>query len=132
MTDHTDAPSLRALLTTISSDVQTLGSQTLLLARLELSAAASALAWSGIGLLASVVIAIAGAGVLVSALVLITIALGLPAWAAALLVGTLLTAGGALGARHCVARMRRVELGLKETRESLRETLEWLKLQTGK
>ena len=69
---------------------------------------------------------------LVSALVLIVIALGLPAWAAATLVGLLLTAGGALAAWYFVVVTRRLELTLRETRESVRETLEWLKLQTGR
>ena len=82
-------------------------------------------------MLASVLIALAGAAVLVSALVLIVIALGLPAWAAATLVGVVLTVGGALSARHFVGATRQVEFDLKETRRSLRETMEWLKVQTG-
>ena len=65
-----------------STDVQLLASQTLTLARLEISTAASKLAWSAAGLLASVLVTVAGAAVLVSALVLILVALGLPAWAA--------------------------------------------------
>jgi hypothetical protein len=124
-------PTLSELLGAISSDVRTLASQTVMLARLEMSGIASNLAWSLLGVVASIVVALAGAGVLVSALVLIGIALGLPAWAAAVVVGTLLTAGGALSARYFLGRARRVELGLKETRESFRETLEWLRLQTG-
>lgn len=124
-------PSLRDLLSTISSDVKRLGSQTLTLAQLEISAVASTIAWSGVGLLASLFIAIMGAAVLISALVLIAIALGLPAWAAALSVGLLLTIGGALSARYFVGKVRSVEPVLKETRESLQETLEWLKLQAG-
>ena len=76
-------------------------------------------------------VAAAGAAVLVSALVLILVALGVSAWAAATLVGVVLTIGGALSARHFVSAIRQTELGIKETRESLRETMEWLKLQTG-
>jgi Putative Actinobacterial Holin-X, holin superfamily III len=76
-------------------------------------------------------VAIAGLAVLVSALVLILIALGLPAWAASTLVGVMLTGSGALAARYFVGSMRSAELGMKETRESLRETMEWVKLQTG-
>ena len=131
MTDPSVNPSLRDLLNGISTDVQLLASQTLALARLEASTAASTLAWSAVGVLASVFIAAAGATVLISALVLILIALGVPAWAASTLVGFALTVGGALSARHFVGGLRRAELGLKETRESLRETMEWLKLQTG-
>ena len=124
-------PSLKDLLNGISEDVQLLASQTLTLARLEASAAASKLVWSGIGVLASVFIAIGGAAVLISALVLVLIALGMPAWGAATLVGVVLTAGGGLMARHFIDAIRGVELNLKETRQSVRETMEWLKLQTG-
>ena len=78
MTDSSLEPSLRDLLSGISADVQLLASQTVTLARLEVSAAASKLVWSAMGVLASVFVAVAGAAVLVSALVLILVALGLP------------------------------------------------------
>lgn len=131
MTEPALHPSLRDLLNGISTDVQLLVSQTFTLARLEASAGASKLAWSGVGVVASVFVAAAGAAVLVSALVLILIALGLPAWAASLVVGVVLTAAGALGARYFIGAIRQVELGLKDTRESVRETMQWLRLQTG-
>ena len=131
MTEQAHNPSLRDLLNGISTDVQLLASQTLTLARLEASAAASKLAWSAIGVLASAFVAVAGVAVLVSALVLILVALGLPAWAASTLVGIALTGGGALSARYFIGLVRNAELGMKETRESLRETLAWLKAQAG-
>jgi hypothetical protein len=131
MTEPALHSSLRDLLNGISTDVQLLASQTFTLARLEVSAGASKLAWSGVGVVASVLVAAAGAAVLVSALVLILIALGLPAWAASLVVGVVLTAAGALGARYFIGAIRQVELGLKDTRESVRETMQWLRLQTG-
>ena len=131
MSDPSLNPSLRDLLSGISTDVQLLASQTLALARLEASAAATKLAWSAMGVLASVFVAVAGAAVLVSALVLILVALGLPAWAASTLVGLLLTAAGAISARYFIGAVRNAELGMKETRESLRETIAWLKIQAG-
>lgn len=131
MTDPRLNPPLKELLNGISTDVQLLASQTLTLVRLEISTAASKLAWSAIGVLASLFVTVAGAAVLVSALVLILVALGLPAWAASALVGVILTGWGAIAARYFVGSMRSAELGMKETRESLRETMEWLKLQTG-
>ena len=124
-------PPLKGLLASVSTDVQLLASQTLTLARLEVATVASRLAWSAIGMAASVFVAIAGLAVLVSALVLILIALGLPAWAASTLVGVMLTGSGALAARYFVGSIRNAEIGMKETRESLRETMEWLKVQTG-
>jgi Putative Actinobacterial Holin-X, holin superfamily III len=129
MTERSPKPSLTDHLNGISIDVQLLALQTLALARLEVSATASTLARSGLGLLGSVCLAVAGAAVLVSALVLILIALGVPAWAASTLVGLILTGGGALAARHFVGAIREADLGMQETRESLRETMKWLKLQ---
>jgi hypothetical protein len=131
MTHPSPNPSLKDLLDGISTDVRLLASQTLILARLEASAAASTLAWSAIGVLAGVFAAAAGGAVLLAASVLVLVALGLPAWAAATLVGTVLTGAGAVSARHFLGTVRHAELGMRETRESLRETLEWLKLQTG-
>ena len=130
MTDPRLNAPLRELLNGISTDVQLLATQTLTLARLEISTAASKLAWSAAGLLAGVFVTVAGAAVLVSALVLILVALGLPAWAASTLVGLTLTGAGAIAANYFVGSIRSAELGMKETRESLRETIEWLKLQT--
>lgn len=131
MSDSRLKPPLKELATTISADVQLPALQTLTLARLEIATAVSTLAWSAIAVVASVFVAIAGLAVLVSALVLILIALGLPAWAASIVVGVTLTGSGALAARYFVGSMRSAELGMKETRESLRETMEWLKVQTG-
>jgi Putative Actinobacterial Holin-X, holin superfamily III len=131
MSDSRFNPPLKELLTSISTDVQLLASQTLTLARLEIATAASTLAWSAIGPMASGFVATASLAVRVIALVLILIALGLPAWAASTLVGVMLTGSGALAARYFVGSIRSAELGMKETRESLRETMEWVKLQTG-
>ena len=131
MSDPRPNPPLKQLLNSISTDAQLLASQTLTLARLEIATAASTLAWSAVGVVASAFVAIAGLAMLVSALVLMLIALGLPAWAASTLVGVMLTGSGAIAARYFVGSMRSAELGMKETRESLRETMEWLKLQTG-
>ena len=123
---------LRDLLGVVSSDVHLLATQTLRLARLELSSAATSLAWSAVGIVSGLLVALAGAAVLVSALVLIAVAVGLPAWAAALLVGLILTIGGAVTAYFFVDNARHVSFGMNETRESLQETLEWLNLQSRK
>ena len=131
MTDQRPNPSLRDLLNGISTDVQLLASQTLTLARVEASTAASKVAWSAMGVLAGAFVAVAGVAVLVSALVLVLVALGLPPWAASTIVGVTLTAAGAIAARYFIGLMRTAELGMKETRESVRETLAWLKIQAG-
>ena len=115
MTDPRLNAPLKELLNGISTDVQLLASQTLTLARLEISTVATKLAWSAAGLLASVFVTVAGAAVLVSALVLILVALGLPAWAASTLVGVTLTVAGAIAASYFVGSIRSAQLGMKET-----------------
>ena len=131
MTLPSPSPSPKALLGRVADDVHTLVSQTLTVARLELSDDASKLAWSAMGVLAGTFVAAVGAVVLISAMVLGLVAVGMPAWAAAALVGVVLTAAGAIGARYFMSALRHAEVGLTHTRESLRETFEWLKRQAG-
>ena len=119
--------SLRQLLGAVSADLRTLGAQILALARVELHSATAALVWSAVGLSAAIVIGLAGVGVLVSALVLTAIALGLPPWAAATLIGFALTVAGALSARYFVGQLANVDLSLSATRASITETLDWLR-----
>jgi len=129
MTRHSRSPALRQLLGAASEDLQALASQTLALARLEFAAATSALVTSVVGVAVSLVIVLGSVGVLMSALVLIAIALGLPAWAAATAVGLVLAIAGALSARRFLGQARSVSFTLSETRESIKETIEWMKTQ---
>ena len=129
MTRHSRSPALRQLLGAASADLQALASQTLALARLEFAAATSALVTSVLGVAISLVIVLGSVGVLMSALVLIAIALGLPAWAAATAVGLVLAIAGALSARRFLGQARSVSFTLSETRESIKETIEWMKTQ---
>jgi len=129
MTRHSRSPALRQLLGAASEDLKALASQTLALARLEFAAATSALVTSVLGVAISLVIVLGSVGVLMSALVLIAIALGLPAWAAATAVGLVLAIAGALSARRFLGQARSVSFTLSETRESIKETIEWMKTQ---
>ena len=129
MTQQAQSPALRELFGAVSEDLRALVSQTIALARLEFAAATSALVTSVVGVALSLVIVLGGIGVLMSALVLIAIALGLPAWAAATGVGLVLAIGGALSARRFLGKARSVSVTLSETRESIKETIEWLKTQ---
>ena len=131
MTGPSPLPPLRGRLSEVSADVRTLIAQTLTLARLEFLAGASKLARCGIGIVAGLSMAVAGLAVLISALVLGLIALGFPAWAAAALIGVLLTTAGAIGTVYFIRTARQTEIGLKQTRKSLRQTMEWLKHQAG-
>ena len=129
MTQQAQSPALRELFGAASEDLRALVSQTVALARLEFAAATSALVTSVVGVALSLVIVLGGIGVLMSALVLIAISLGLPAWAAATGVGLVLAIGGALSARRFLGKARSVNVTLSETRESIKETVEWLKTQ---
>ena len=129
MTQHAQSPALRDLFGAVYEDLRTLVSQTIALARLEFAVATSALVTSVVGVALSLVIVLGGVGVLMSALVLIAIALGLPAWAAATGVGLVLAIGGALSARLFLGKARSVSVTLSETRDSIKETMEWLKTQ---
>jgi hypothetical protein len=124
--DHSFRPHLRAL----SRDLRRLLEQTMGLARTEINTAVqSVLLYVAIAA-GAVVVAIGGLLVLLSALVLIAVALGLPPWAAATLVGLLLVGAGAGTAYACVTKLRQVECDLRHTRRSVKETLGWLKTQT--
>ena len=129
MTRHGQSRALRQLLGAASEDLQALISQTIALARLEFASATSALVTSVVGVAVSLVVVLGSVGVLMSALVLIAIALGLPAWAAATAVGLVLAIGGALSARRFLGQAQSVSFTLSETRESIKETIEWLKTQ---
>lgn len=120
-------PGVSDLFREISADLTSLASHTVALARLEISNTIATISWSAVGILAGLVIAFGGFSVLVTALVLVAIALGLPPWAAALLVGVALMAAGAGTIGYFVNNLRNAQLTLKNTRDSLKETMEWLK-----
>jgi ABC-type uncharacterized transport system permease subunit len=129
MTDDLDNRSLRQLLDILSRDLRLLALQTVALARAEIRAATAALTWSIAMLAAGIVIMIAGILVIVSSLVLIAIALGLPPWAASVLIGLLVTAAGALTVRGCLRKLQRLHVDLRDTRQNVAETFAWLQAQ---
>jgi hypothetical protein len=128
MTSRDDTP-LGALFGDLSRDLRLLATQTAGLATAEARHAASAFGAAMAGLAAGAVMALCGLLVVVAALVLVTIALGLPAWAAASLVGVLLVVAGVGTMQAFLAKLRRVRLHLHETRASVTETIQWLKEQ---
>jgi phosphoglycerol transferase MdoB-like AlkP superfamily enzyme len=123
----TTDPAFSQLFKAVSADLGALASHTVALARLEFSTAISTVAWSTAGVIAGVLIALIGLLVFAGALVLIAVALGLPPWAAALVVAVVLIAAGGGTALYFVNGLRSAHLTLSETRNSLKETLEWLK-----
>jgi hypothetical protein len=67
---------------------------------------------------------------IVSAVVLGLIALGLPAWAGALLGGIVVAGAGYLLIRSGLATLRPHELAPRQTMETLKEDVQWLRSQT--
>jgi protein-S-isoprenylcysteine O-methyltransferase Ste14 len=127
-----DEPSLRQLLLVVSEQLGTLWNQLFMLARAEARLASRSLIASLAGMAGGLIIAATGLAVLLSALVLVAIALGLAPWIAALLVGTLLVGAGAALAYVAFRKLRRASLTLEQTRESVKETLAWLKTETSR
>lgn len=132
MSDDLRARRLGDLLSDVATDVRLLVLETAGLAAAEARATASALAVASAGAAGGLLLALFGALTIVASLVLIAIALGLPAWAAALGVGMVLVVAGGLTLRVFLARMRRLHFDLRETRQSVGETLTWLKTQMGR
>jgi hypothetical protein len=117
----------RDTLAAISSDLMLLVAQLAAIAKAEIGIAVGA-ARSGLVLAtAGAALLIVGSLTLIAASVLAAIALGLPPWAAALLIGVLLTLGGGVAVSVGLESIRRVRLQFAETRGALTDGVEWLK-----
>ena len=122
-----DGLTLGARLSALSADLGLLVSGTAAIARAEASASTKdSVAASGL-IAAGAFLGCLAALTLVAGVVLALVALGLPAWAAALGVSLLMAIGGWLLARTGVERLRRVRFTFPETRGSIEESLQWLK-----
>ena len=130
MKEDLDPRSVPQLLAALSADLRALCSETIGLARAEIHRTTSALVTATAGIVAGILVLLLGLAVLTAALVLIAVAVGLPPWAAALLVGLLLAAGGAITVWSFLAQLKSLDYNLTETRRSVTETLTWLKAQT--
>ena len=132
ITKQTNQRPLRGLLGDLSVDLRLLWTQTVHLAQAELRAAVSGLAISAAGLAAGALVVFVGFLVLIAAVVLGAIALGLPPWAAAAIVGLVIAVAGGVTIQMCLTRLKGLHLDLRDTRESVAETITWLKTQVVK
>lgn len=130
MNDNLDTRSVPEVLAALSADLRLLVADTVGLARAELQRTTSALVAVMVGMIVGGIVLLLGILVLASALVLMAIAVGLSPWAAALLVGLVLSAGGAITIWSFLAQLKTVNYDLAETRRSVTETLAWLKMQS--
>ena len=99
------------------------------LLRTELTEKASHLAKSAGFIVGGGLIAYGGLLAMIAALILGLIALGLPPWLGALLVGVLIAGGGYLMIHTGLAALRPQELKPHQTIETLKEDAQWLRTQ---
>ena len=125
-----DNRTLGEMFAELSRDARTLVQQEILLAKSELTEKVSK-ARTGAGLVVGGgLIAYAGLLAIVAAVILALVAIGLPAWAAALIGGVLVAVAGYFLIRSGLAALRADELKPRQTLETLKEDAQWLKAQT--
>jgi hypothetical protein len=126
---NNDDRTLGELFAELSREARTLVHQEVQLAKTELTEKASAMG-KGAGLIvAGALIAYGGLLAIIAAVVLGLIALGLPAWAGALLGGVLIAGAGYLLIRSGLATLRTQPITPTQTIETLKENAQWLKTQ---
>jgi hypothetical protein len=120
-----DARSLGDLFSDLSRDIGTLLRHELALARAEMSAKISRAGRHASTLAIGATMALAGLFTLAASLVLLLVRAGMPAWAAALLVGLGLAGAGAAVAVGAIKALRTEDLTPTETIQTLKETTAW-------
>jgi hypothetical protein len=120
-----DARSLGDLFSDLSREITTLVRNELALARAEMSGKISRAGQHAGALAVGAVVALAGLFTLAASLVLILERAGMPAWAAALVVGIGLAVIGALLASRAVNALRQQDLTPTETIQTIKETTAW-------
>jgi hypothetical protein len=126
----TDERSLGQMFADLSRETRTLIQQELQLAKTELTAKASRMARGAAFIVGGGLLAYGGLLAMVAAVVLALIALGLPAWAGALLGGVVVAGAGYLLIRFGLSAVRSEELKPRQTIETLKEDAQWLRSQT--
>jgi hypothetical protein len=120
-----DARSLGDLFSDLTRELSTLVRNELALARVEMSTKLARAARHAGMLALGAVVALAGLFTLAACLVLVLVNAGMPAWAAALLVGIALLATGGLLATSSLSALRKENLTPTETIQTLKETTAW-------
>jgi len=126
---HTDSGerSLGELFGDLSRETSTLVRQEVTLAKAELTQTATQVG-KDVGFLAvGGAIAYAGLLALVAAVVLGLVALGLPAWLSALIVGVVVAGGGYALVRRGLSALKGVDMAPRQTMETLKEDVTALK-----
>ena len=129
MTTNNDERTLGEMFAELSRGTRTLVQQEMQLLRTEVTEKASHLAKSAGFIVGGGLIAYGGLLAMIAALILGLIALGLPPWLGALLVGVLIAVGGYLMIHTGLAALRPQELKPHQTIETLKEDAQWLRTQ---
>ena len=129
-TISTDDRTLGQMFGDLSRETRTLIQQEIQLAKTELGEKAARMAKGAAFVVAGALLAYGGLLALVAAFVLVLMAIGLPAWAAALLGGIVVAGGGYLLIHSGLAALRPHELVPRQTVETLKEDAQWLRSQT--
>lgn len=123
-------PSLADLMGSLLADARSLVRKEIELARAELGDELARARQAGIVIGAGAATAAVGALLLVIMLVQVLIAWGLAPWLAYMIIGGALTAVGALALMAGLRRAQTVDPLPRETIETVREDVEWLKEQS--
>jgi hypothetical protein len=129
MTEQRDDRSLGQLFGDLSRQLTTLVRQEIDLARAETTAKVTTAGRDAAMIGAGGAVAYAGALVLLGAVVLILIRLGLDAWLAALIVGLIAVAVGAVRVDQGRKRLQNVDVVPERAIDTAREEAEWAKEQ---
>jgi Putative Actinobacterial Holin-X, holin superfamily III len=125
-----DNRSLGEMFGELSREIRTLVHQEIQLARTELTEKVAQLG-KGVGfVIGGGLVAYGGLLAIIAAIVLALHAMGLPAWAAALLGGILVAGAGYLLIRSGLAALRPDQLTPRQTIDTLKEDAQWLRSQT--
>ena len=120
-----DARPLGDLFTDLTREITTLVRTELALARVEMSTKLAHAGRHAGALALGAVVALAGVFTLAASLVLVLVRAGMPAWAAALIVGLGLAAAGATLAMRSIEALKQEDLAPTETIRTLKETTAW-------
>jgi hypothetical protein len=125
-----DERTLGEMFAELSRETRTLVQQEIQLAKTELADKASQLSKGAGMVVAGGLIAYGGLLAIIASVVLVLNALGLPAWAAAIVGGALLAGAGYLFIRSGLAALRPQDLTPRQTIETLKEDAQWLRSHT--
>jgi hypothetical protein len=122
--------SLGELFGELAREITTLFRQEINLARTEMTHKAARAARNAGMLLAGGAVAYAGVLAILAGVITLIARAGLPFWAAALIVGVIVAAGGAAIAMKGLNALRSEDLAPQETIETIKEDATWIQAQT--